>query len=71
MSNNLVATYDDLIDQITMAELTGSPCVLIRCDLSGDDFYTEVFRAGARTHEVAGMIAIAHSIVHRTVVTDG
>lgn len=64
-------TYDDLIDQITMAELTGSPCVLIRCDLAGDNFYTEVFRAGARTHEVAGMLSIAQQIVLSEVVVNG
>ena len=64
-------TYSDLIDQITMAELTGSPCVLVRCDLAGDDFYTEVFRANARTHEVAGMLAIGQRIVLNEVSANG
>ena len=54
-----------------MAELTGSPCVLVRCDLAGDDFYTEVFRANARTHEVAGMLAIGQRIVLNEVSANG
>ena len=65
-------TYDDLIDQITMAELTGSPCVLVRCDLVGDDFYAEVFRAGAHTHEVVGMLELGkHNVLQRVKVTNG
>ena len=66
-----MSNYSDIIDRVQLAELTGSPVVLLVADGGDDESRITVDRVSCRTHEVIGMIRWAEHVVKNQTVCDG
>jgi hypothetical protein len=62
-----MSKYDQLIDEIRMAEVTGSPCVLVTCYHVDGESATDVHHSGIPLHSVVGLLAYGqHIATHKT-----